>query len=83
MCYQQLMRQKSDSSTDKHKILPLMATGNDGNVPSLCELTFITASTLQARKWALRDEREGVVWAQAAGPSNLATRAVLQLQSGC
>lgn len=33
-----------------------MATGNDGNVPSIWELPFIMVSTLQAHKWALRDE---------------------------
>lgn len=51
-----------DSSTDKHKILPLVATGDDRNLPSLWHLSFIMVSTLQAHKWALRDEREGIVW---------------------
>lgn len=48
-----------DSSTDKHKILPLVATGDDRNLPSLWHLSLIMVSTLQAHKWALRDERGG------------------------
>lgn len=46
-------------STNKHKLLLLKATGNDVNVPSLWELSFIMVSTLQAHKWALRDEGRG------------------------
>lgn len=57
----------SDSSTDKYKTLPLMATGHDGNVLSSWELPFIMVSTLQAPKWALRDEREGVAWPLGTG----------------
>lgn len=51
----------NDPSTDKHKILPLMATCNDGNVPSLWEHPFIMVSTLQPLKDEALQERGGIV----------------------